>query len=196
MKVSFALEAFSVFLLSALVAAASAPPKTPPDVSLSPSTPFARSRPLLWLRPRADSCFGRSGPRRHPLAQAFTPSPITNTSHASILTGLLPGSHGVTDFAVPLNPSHPTVAELVKKQNYHTAAFIGRVILDSKTLAPGFDRGLTTTTIFLSIRKPSRAGGASNAAAWMSCSMPKLGSPASSGCALRVGAPLRSARSL
>src|SRR6266567_6980411 len=31
--------------------------------------------------------------------QAFTPSPITNTSHASILTGLLPGSHGVTDFA-------------------------------------------------------------------------------------------------
>src|SRR6476620_2416294 len=32
-------------------------------------------------------------------AQAFTPSPITNTSHASILTGLLPSFHGVTDFA-------------------------------------------------------------------------------------------------
>jgi arylsulfatase A-like enzyme/Flp pilus assembly protein TadD len=74
-------------------------------------------------------------------AQAFTPSPITNTSHASILTGLLPGSHGVTDFAVPLSPSHPTIAELLKKQDYHTAAFIGAVILDSKTLAPGFDRG-------------------------------------------------------
>jgi choline-sulfatase len=74
-------------------------------------------------------------------AQAFTPSPITNTSHASILTGLLPGSHGVTDFAVPLSPSHPTIAELLKKQAYHTAAFIGAVILDSKTLAPGFDRG-------------------------------------------------------
>jgi choline-sulfatase len=74
-------------------------------------------------------------------AQAFTPSPITNTSHASILTGLLPGSHGVTDFAVPLSPSHPTIAELFKKNDYHTAAFIGAVILDSKTLAPGFDRG-------------------------------------------------------
>jgi choline-sulfatase len=74
-------------------------------------------------------------------AQAFTPSPITNTSHASILTGLLPGSHGVTDFAVPLSASHPTVAELLKKQDYQTAAFIGAVILDSKTLAPGFDRG-------------------------------------------------------
>src|SRR6266567_7792258 len=73
--------------------------------------------------------------------QAFTPSPITNTSHASILTGWLPGSHGVTDFAVPLSSAHPTVAELLKARGYRTAAFIGAVILDSKTLAPGFDRG-------------------------------------------------------
>ncbi len=73
--------------------------------------------------------------------QAFTPSPITNTSHTSILTGLLPSTHGVTDFAVPLSPTHPTWAELLHKQGYHTAAFIGAVILDSKTLAPGLDRG-------------------------------------------------------
>ena len=73
--------------------------------------------------------------------QAFTPSPITNTSHTSILTGLLPSSHGVTDFAVPLAPTHPTLAELLKANGYHTAAFIGAVILDSKTLAPGLDRG-------------------------------------------------------
>src|SRR4030081_741861 len=74
-------------------------------------------------------------------SQAFTPSPITNTSHISILTGLLPSSHGVTDFAVPLKPSHPTLAELLKGNGYHTAAFIGAVILDSQTLAPGLDRG-------------------------------------------------------
>jgi arylsulfatase A-like enzyme len=73
--------------------------------------------------------------------QAFTPSPITNTSHTSILTGLLPSTHGITDFAVPLAPTHPTLAELLKKNGYHTAAFIGAVILDSKTLAPGLDRG-------------------------------------------------------
>jgi arylsulfatase A-like enzyme/Tfp pilus assembly protein PilF len=72
---------------------------------------------------------------------AFTPSPITNTSHASILTGLMPGSHGVTDFAVPLASAHPTIAELLKTRGYRTAAFIGAVILDSKSLAPGFDRG-------------------------------------------------------
>ena len=74
-------------------------------------------------------------------AQAFTPSPITNTSHTTLLTGLLPSAHGVTDFAVPLAPTHPTLAELLKKMGYHTAAFIGAVILDSKTLAPGLDRG-------------------------------------------------------
>ena len=74
-------------------------------------------------------------------AQAFTPSPITNTSHTSILTGLLPSSHGVTDFAVPLSAAHPTLAELLRQRGYHSGAFIGAVILDSKTLAPGLDRG-------------------------------------------------------
>src|SRR5947207_3998833 len=73
--------------------------------------------------------------------EAFTPSPITNTSHTSILTGLLPSNHGVTDFAIPLAATHPTLAVLLKKNGYRSAAFIGAVILDSKTLAPGLDRG-------------------------------------------------------
>ena len=73
--------------------------------------------------------------------KAITASPITNTSHASILTGLYPAHHGVSDFGVALSDSHVTVAELLHKKGYHTAAFIGAVILDSKTLAPGFDRG-------------------------------------------------------
>jgi choline-sulfatase len=73
--------------------------------------------------------------------EAFTPSPITNSSHTSILTGLLPSSHGVSDFGVPLAANHPTLAELLATRGYHTAAFIGAVILDSKSLAPGLDRG-------------------------------------------------------
>jgi choline-sulfatase len=72
---------------------------------------------------------------------AFTPAPITNVSHASILTGLQPSSHGVTTFGAPLLPGHETWAELLRAKSYHTGAFIGSVILDSKTLAPGFDRG-------------------------------------------------------
>lgn len=74
-------------------------------------------------------------------AQAFTPSPITNTSHTSILTGLLPSAHGVSDFGVPLTPNHSTLAEILNKEGYRTAAFIGSVILDSRKLAPGLDRG-------------------------------------------------------
>ena len=50
--------------------------------------------------------------------------------------------HGVTDFGVPLSPQHVTAAELLKKQGYQTAAFIGAVILDSSTLAPGLDPGV------------------------------------------------------
>jgi len=120
----------------------SSPAKAPPDIFLVT---------IDTLRADHVHCYGydrvqtpaldglaRDGIR---FTEAFTPSPITNTSHASILTGLLPGSHGVTDFAVPLSPAHPTLAELLKKQSYHTAAFIGAIILDSKTLAPGFDRG-------------------------------------------------------
>jgi arylsulfatase A-like enzyme/Flp pilus assembly protein TadD len=121
------------------------------------STPEKPSRPSVFLVTidtlRADhvGCYGYSSIRTPALdglardgirfRQAFTPSPITNTSHATILTGLLPSSHGVTDFAVPLGSMHPTLAQLLRQQGYHTAAFIGAVILDSKTLAPGFDRG-------------------------------------------------------
>jgi choline-sulfatase len=73
--------------------------------------------------------------------QAFTASPITNTSHASIMTGLYPSRHGVADFAIPLASTHVTLAERLKKAGYKTAAFIGAVILDSAALAPGMDRG-------------------------------------------------------
>ena len=73
--------------------------------------------------------------------QAFTPSPITNTSHTSILTGLLPSTHGVTDFAMRLASTFPVWADLLKKQGYHTGAFIGSVVLDSQSFAPGLDRG-------------------------------------------------------
>src|ERR1700676_3452226 len=80
--------------------------------------------------------------------QAFTHSPITNTSHITILTGLLPSVHGVTDFGVPLSPQHVTAAELLKKRGYQTAAFIGAVILDSTPLAPGADRGCDFSDTF------------------------------------------------
>jgi choline-sulfatase len=73
--------------------------------------------------------------------QAFTPSPITISAHTSILTGLLPSVHGVTDFGIPLATTIPTWAALLQQDGYQTAAFIGAVVLDAHTLAPGLDRG-------------------------------------------------------
>jgi choline-sulfatase len=73
--------------------------------------------------------------------QAFTPSPITQTSHTTILTGLLPVSHGVTDFGTPLAPSHPTIAAILQSRDYHTGAFIGSIVLDSREIARGLDHG-------------------------------------------------------
>ncbi len=118
---------------------------------------FSRSRPDVFLITidtlRADHvhCYGYANiqtPALDALARdgirfscAFTPSPITNASHASILTGLLPSIHGVTDFGDALSNSHRTLAQSLKDEGYQTAAFIGSVILDSKSLAPGFDRG-------------------------------------------------------
>jgi arylsulfatase A-like enzyme/Flp pilus assembly protein TadD len=120
-------------------------------------TPEKVSRPNVFLITidtlRADHvhCYGYDHIRTPALdflaeegirfTQAFTPSPITNSSHTSILTGLLPSSHGVSDFGVPLAPAHPTLAGLLAERGYSTAAFIGAVILDSKRLAPGLDRG-------------------------------------------------------
>ncbi|HEV2424721.1 MAG TPA: sulfatase-like hydrolase/transferase [Terriglobia bacterium] len=74
-------------------------------------------------------------------ASAFTASPITSPSHASILTGLLPVHDGVRDFGMALAPGASTLAEVLKENGYATAAFIGSVVLDSRGLAPGFDRG-------------------------------------------------------
>lgn len=72
---------------------------------------------------------------------AFTASTITNTAHASIMTGLYPSETGVLDFGSPLRPGVVTIAQALKQQGYKTAAFIGAVILDSNTLAPGLNRG-------------------------------------------------------
>jgi arylsulfatase A-like enzyme/Flp pilus assembly protein TadD len=129
-------------LISAVFAWGNPQPKSSPDVFLIT---------IDTLRADHVHCYGYNGVQTPTLdglakdgvrfAQAFTPSPITNTSHTTILTGLLPSSHGVTDFAIPLSRSHATWAELLKAHGYHTAAFIGAVILDSHSLAPGLDRG-------------------------------------------------------
>jgi choline-sulfatase len=65
--------------------------------------------------------------------------PQTRPSHASILTGLLPYEHGIRDnFSPPLDPSHPTLATLLKEHGYATGGFIGAYPVSRDS---GLDRG-------------------------------------------------------
>ena len=74
--------------------------------------------------------------------RAYSQAPLTPVSHATIFTGTYPQFHTVTDFGHPLPTLLPYLPEILQKSGYHTAAFIGSLILDPHaSMAPGFDRG-------------------------------------------------------
>ena len=133
---------FILFLTSLQLWATAAPKKARPNVFLVTIDTLRADHVGCYgdaqVKTPAMDSLAKEGVR---FANAFTPIPITNPSHASIMTGLYPSSHGVTDFGVALSASHVTWARLLQQQGYKTAAFIGAVVLDSKTLAPGFDQG-------------------------------------------------------
>ncbi len=77
--------------------------------------------------------------------RAYAQAPITTVSHATIFTGTYPQFHRVNDFGKRIPASLPVLSELLKKQGYKTAAFVGSIILDPHgAMAPGFDRGFDT----------------------------------------------------
>jgi arylsulfatase A-like enzyme len=77
--------------------------------------------------------------------QAFAQAPLTTVSHATILSGTHPPSHGVRDFGMPLPAGVPWLPAALRAGGYRTAAFVGSIVLDPKgPIAPGFDRGFDT----------------------------------------------------
>lgn len=73
--------------------------------------------------------------------RARTAAPLTLPAHTSILTALYPPAHGVRDNGTyVLAPDRLTLAEVLKKHGYVTAAFVGSFVLDHRFgLAQGFD---------------------------------------------------------
>ncbi len=67
--------------------------------------------------------------------------PLTPPSHASILTGTRPATHGLRDFTSgPLAPGSVTMARILRDNGYGTAAFVSALVLDSVwALDQGFD---------------------------------------------------------
>jgi arylsulfatase A-like enzyme/Tfp pilus assembly protein PilF len=77
--------------------------------------------------------------------RAYSQAPLTTVSHATILTGTYPQYHQVNDFRVPLVKDLPYAPEILHTQGYHTAAFVGSIVLNpTPSYAPGFDRGFDT----------------------------------------------------
>jgi len=87
-------------------------------------------------------------------SRAYSQVPLTAPSHATILTGTYPQFHKVTDFQVPLAQDLPYAPEILRTHGYHTAAFVGALVLDPKQrFAPGFDRGFDTYDAGFRIRR-------------------------------------------
>ena len=100
---------------------------------------------------RADhlSCYGYARPttphidalaeQGYLFSNTMTPIPLTLPAHTSMLTGTIPPQHGKrrnTD--VYFDPSHVTLAALLKAKGYRTGAFVGSQILNRRF---GLDRG-------------------------------------------------------
>ncbi len=72
-------------------------------------------------------------------ARAYSHAPMTLPAHASILTGLVPPSHGVhLNGSTALGPEPATLGELLRHDGYRTAAFVGAFVLDARF---GLNRG-------------------------------------------------------
>lgn len=120
--------------------AAVAPPQTRPNIILVT---------IDTLRADYLGCYGNKRiptPNLDALAaegtlfeRAYCQAPMTPPSHASILTGTYPPTHGVRDFTSSgLRPGFPTLASILKKSGYNTAAFVSAYVLDSVW---GFNQG-------------------------------------------------------
>jgi len=74
--------------------------------------------------------------------RAYAQVPLTSPSHAVLLTGTYPQFNHLDDLADPLRPELPYLPDLLHQHGYHTAAFIGSIVLDPESgAAPGFERG-------------------------------------------------------
>jgi len=72
--------------------------------------------------------------------QAYTPTTNTAPSHATIMTGLYPFQHGLIDNGLKLPDKITTLAELLKQDDYSTAAYVGYWVFEKESnMQQGFD---------------------------------------------------------
>jgi len=74
-------------------------------------------------------------------SHAYAQVPLTTPSHAVILTGTYPEFNNVNYMGDSLGKMLPFLPDILRRNGYRTAAFVGALVLDPKKLAPGFERG-------------------------------------------------------
>lgn len=131
-----------VFWLAARVMAGTTTAQPPNVILITLDTTRADRMGFLGsqrgLTPNLDALARQSVVFTH----AYSQVPLTTASHATILTGTYPQFHQVNDFGVPLAPDLPYAPDIFRARGYHTAAFVGSLVLDpGARSAPGFDRG-------------------------------------------------------
>lgn len=112
--------------------------------------------------PRLDA-LARSGAR---FENAFTVTPLTLPAHASLMTGLFPGEHGVRDNGgFYLDDRFETLAETLRARGYRTGGFVSAFVLDRRWgIAQGFDEyfddfdlGAASTGAMDDVQRPGSA---------------------------------------
>jgi len=125
------------FVISFAACGRAPAPAARPNVLLVTIDTFRADRLNAVAAPHLDRLAARSVR----FANARSAVPLTLPSHATILTGEWPTAHGVHENGLrPLADSHATLATLLKRGGYDTAAFVGAFVLDRRFgLAQGFD---------------------------------------------------------
>jgi arylsulfatase A-like enzyme/Tfp pilus assembly protein PilF len=87
-------------------------------------------------------------------SRAYAHVPLTTPSHATILTGTYPQFNHVSYLGDPLGRGLPFLPEILHRNGYKTAAFVGALVLDPTKLAPGFERGFDVYDAGFHRRRP------------------------------------------
>lgn len=112
------------------------PPARPSVILISIDTLRADHVGVRSLTPSLDA-FAKTAMR---FTSAWSHAPLTLPAHASILTGLLPTTHGVRDNAGFELRGGSTLAERLKKAGYATGGFVSSTVMRRETgMARGFD---------------------------------------------------------
>src|SRR6202165_4133759 len=87
-------------------------------------------------------------------SRAYAQVPLTTPSHATIFTGTYPQFNHVNYLGDPLGKGLPFLPDILSRNGYKTAGFVGALVLDPLKLAPGFDRGFDVYDAGFHRRRP------------------------------------------